>query len=140
VSAESRQAEPFDADSLVRSLTQRPGVYRMLDASGRVIYVGKARNLRRRVASYFGGRGQDAKTIALVRNIADVQVTVTRTETEALMLEYNLIKEHKPRFNVVLRDDKSYPYIHISTDQDYPRLAKNDGAAVRAVPERGLGA
>src|SRR5690606_251797 len=118
-----RRTEPFDAASLLRHLTHRPGVYRMLDAEGKVIYVGKARDLRRRVGSYFQGKAQDAKTIALLRAVADVEVTVTPTETEALMLEYNLIKRHRPRFNVVLRDDKSYPFIHVNTDDDFPRLS-----------------
>ncbi len=113
----------FDPETVLRHLTHKPGVYRMLDAAGEVIYVGKARDLRRRVTSYFrGGRAQDAKTIALVRTAAGVEVTVTRTEIEALMLEYNLIKQHRPRFNVVLRDDKSYPYIHLDTAHAFPRL------------------
>lgn len=120
----------FDTDRL-RRLTHKPGVYCMLDANGDVVYVGKARDLKRRVSSYFSGRALDAKTMALVRTVADVEVTVTRTEGEALMLEYNLIKQHKPRFNVVLRDDKSYPYIHISTDQTYPKLAFYRGAKRR---------
>jgi excinuclease ABC subunit C len=119
----SSSSETFDAGALLKNLTNRPGAYQMLDAKGRVIYVGKARNLRRRVGSYFQGRPQDAKTMAMLKQVADVDVTVTRTEAEALMLEYNLIKRHKPRFNVVLRDDKSYPYIHVSTDHEYPRLS-----------------
>jgi len=114
---------PFDPQTLLANLTHRPGAYQMFDAGGQVIYVGKAKDLRRRVGSYFQGRPQDAKTMALIRLVVDVQVTVTRTETEALMLEYNLIKRHKPRFNVLLRDDKSYPYIHVSTDQAFPRLS-----------------
>ncbi len=113
----------FDPRILLENLTHRPGAYQMLDAAGQVVYVGKAKDLRRRVGSYFQGRPQDSKTMAMVRQVADVEVTVTRTETEALMLEYNLIKRHKPRFNVVLRDDKSYPYIHVRTDQEFPRLA-----------------
>jgi len=116
-------AAAFEPQALIANLTHRPGTYRMLDATGQVIYVGKAKDLRRRVGSYFQGRAQDAKTMAMVRQVADIEVTVTRTETEALMLEYNLIKRYKPRFNVVLRDDKSYPYIHISTDQEFPRLS-----------------
>jgi excinuclease ABC subunit C len=112
----------FDAAAFLRHLTNRPGVYRMLDRDRRVIYVGKARNLRRRVGNYFRGRAQDAKTLALLRHVHDIEVTVTRTETEALMLEYNLIKRHRPRFNVLLRDDKSYPYIQLSTDHPFPRL------------------
>ena len=115
--------EKFDPQALLKHLTHRPGVYRMLDKKRQVVYVGKARDLRRRVASYFSGRAQDAKTMAMLRGVADVEVTVTSTEADALMLEYNLIKQHRPRFNIVLRDDKSYPYIHVSTDHDFPRLS-----------------
>jgi excinuclease ABC subunit C len=115
---------PFDPATALSHLTHRPGVYRMLDAAGTVIYVGKARDLKRRVTSYFqGSRAHDAKTIALVRAVAGIEVTVTRTEVEALMLEYNLIKEHRPRFNVMLRDDKSYPYILLETQHRFPRLS-----------------
>lgn len=113
----------YDPDPLLRNLTQRPGVYCMIDEKETVIYVGKARNLRRRVSSYFRGRAHDAKTIAMLQNVADVQVTVTRTETEALMLEYNLIKQHQPRFNVMLRDDKSYPFIRIHDEHTFPRIS-----------------
>ena len=113
----------FDPRSFAGSLAQRPGAYQMLDGKGRVIYVGKARNLRRRVASYFGGRPHDAKTMAMVARVADIRVTVTATEADALMLEYNLIKRHKPRFNVVLRDDKSYPYIRVRTDKEFPQVS-----------------
>ena len=96
----------------------------MLDSAGTVIYVGKARDLKRRVTSYFqGSRAHDGKTIAMVRTVAGIEVTVTRTEVEALMLEYNLIKEHRPRFNVMLRDDKSYPYILLETKHRFPRLS-----------------
>jgi excinuclease ABC subunit C len=122
--AELPAAVGFDPDSVIRHLTHKPGVYRMLDAAGNVIYVGKARDLRRRVASYFqGSRAHDGKTYAMVRSVAGVEVTVTRTEVEALMLEYHLIKQHRPRFNVVLRDDKSYPYIHLDTSHKFPRLS-----------------
>ena len=121
-------ADVFDKRSLLANLTHKPGVYRMSDRRGRVIYVGKARDLKRRVSSYFQGRALDAKTLALVNQVAAVDVTVTRTEAEALMLEYNLIKEHKPRFNIVLRDDKSYPYIAVSTDHPFPRLSFYRGA------------
>lgn len=113
----------FDPRVFAGNLTQRPGAYQMLDGKGRVIYVGKARNLRRRVASYFGGRPHDAKTMAMVARVADIRVTVTATEADALMLEYNLIKRHKPRFNVVLRDDKSYPYIRVRTDNEFPQVS-----------------
>ena len=114
----------FDPATVLAHLTHKPGVYRMLDLTGTVIYVGKARDLKRRVTSYFqGSRAHDAKTIAMVRSVAGIEVTVTRTEVEALMLEYNLIKEHRPRFNVMLRDDKSYPYILLETGHRFPRLS-----------------
>lgn len=119
---------PFDARRFLGSVTNRPGVYRMLGAKGKVIYVGKARDLKKRIASYFKRAHADAKTAAMMEVVTDVEVTVTNTEIEALILEYNLIKEHKPRFNVVLRDDKSYPYIHVSTNHDFPRLRFHRGA------------
>ena len=125
-SSEHAVATPaaFDPAAVLAHLTHKPGVYRMLDAAGTVVYVGKARDLKRRVASYFqGSRAHDGKTIAMIRAIAGIEVTVTRTEVEALMLEYNLIKQHRPRFNVVLRDDKSYPYILLHTQHRFPRLS-----------------
>ena len=120
--------EVFDAKAFLRSLTHRPGAYRMLNAKGTVIYVGKARSLKRRVTSYFQRSHADAKTEAMMQLVKGVEVTITNTENEALILEYNLIKEHKPRFNVLLRDDKSYPYIYVSTDHDFPRLRFHRGA------------
>ncbi len=93
----------------------------MLDAAGRVIYVGKAKNLKKRVSSYFSG-AKDTKTTHLVNQIADIQITITRTEAEALLLENQLINELKPRYNILFKDDKSYPYIHISTQETYPCL------------------
>lgn len=93
----------------------------MLGENGNVIYVGKAKNLKKRVSSYFSGRAQDAKTIALVKQIKDIVITVTNSENEAVLLECNLIKTHRPRYNVLLRDDKSYPYISIS-NHDFPRI------------------
>lgn len=122
------EAQGFDAQAFVRSLTHRPGVYAMLNAAGKVIYVGKARDLRKRVGSYFQREHADAKTAAMLRHVAGVDVTVTNSEGEALILEYNLIKRHKPRFNVVLRDDKSYPYIHVALDHPYPRIEFHRGA------------
>jgi len=112
----------FDFKAFVASLPGRPGVYRMLDEAGQVIYVGKARNLRSRVASYFRPDQLSPKVMALVRCIAGIEVTVTNSETEALLLEYNLIKEHRPRYNVILRDDKSFPYLQL-TAHEFPRLA-----------------
>ena len=120
--------EAFDAKGFLASLTHRPGTYRMLDERGKVIYVGKASDLKKRVSSYFQKNHGDAKTASLMQHMARVEVTVTNTESEALILEYNLIKRHRPRFNVVLRDDKSYPYIYVSTDREYPRLRFFRGA------------
>jgi excinuclease ABC subunit C len=122
--SEDEAGSAFDPASVLAHLTHRPGVYRMLDAEGTVVYVGKARDLKKRVSSYFqGSRAHDAKTFALLRVVAGIEVTVTRTEVEALMLEYNLIKQHRPRFNVMLRDDKSYPYILLETGHKFPRLS-----------------
>ena len=119
----------FDAQSFLRALTNDPGVYRLLDRFGRVLYVGKARSLKKRVASYFRLPGQLApKTRALMSHAHSVEVTATHTETEALLLENNLIKEHRPRYNIVLRDDKSFPYIHVTTGDRFPRLAFHRGA------------
>ena len=124
----SAESSPFDGKSFARRLTDRPGVYRMFDRGGTVIYVGKARNLKRRVSSYFNRSLTDRKTIALVSQIRQIEVTITHTEAEALILENNLIKELKPRYNVLLRDDKSYPYIYLSKHQEFPRLAVYRGS------------
>ena len=118
----------FDPKSFLRSLTHRPGVYQMLNAKHKIIYVGKAGDLRKRVSSYFQRTHADAKTASMMELVANVDVTVTNTEAEALILEYNLIKRHKPRFNVILRDDKSYPYIYVSTNHPFPRLQFHRGA------------
>jgi excinuclease ABC subunit C len=127
----------FDHRAFLATLTSRPGVYRMIDAAGEILYVGKARNLRSRVGSYFSGKVHDAKTMAMVEQIARIEVTATASETEALLLEYNLIKRHRPRYNVVLRDDKSFPYIHVTTQQTFPRIAFYRGS--RRVPGRFFG-
>ncbi|HEY2591849.1 MAG TPA: excinuclease ABC subunit UvrC, partial [Steroidobacteraceae bacterium] len=127
----------FDPKEYVASLPRRPGVYRMYGAEGELLYVGKARNLKDRVGTYFVPNNVSPKVQALVQQIGGIEVTVTNSETEALLLEYNLIKEHKPRFNVVLRDDKSFPYIHLATDHDYPRLAFYRGP--RNLPGRYFG-
>src|SRR5690606_37298836 len=120
--------EKFDSKTFLRSLSHRPGVYCMLNAKGKVIYVGKAGDLRKRVSSYFQRAHADAKTTSLMQHVTNVNVTITNTEAEALLLEYNMIKRHKPRFNVVLRDDKSYPYIHVATDHEFPRIEFHRGA------------
>ncbi len=121
----------FDAKTFLKSLTPRPGAYQMLDADRNVLYVGKAKNLRKRVGSYFRNSGLAPKTLALVKRIASIDVTVTETELEALILEQNLIKQYRPPFNILLRDDKSYPYIFLSTNDTYPRLAFHRGAKRR---------
>ena len=112
----------FDSVRFLESVSNGPGVYRMLDAGGEILYVGKARSLKKRLASYFRASEANPKTLVMRGQIADIQVTVTHTETEALLLENNLIKQHRPRYNVVLRDDKSYPYIRLDDSQAFPRL------------------
>ena len=113
----------FDHMQFLKSLTRRPGVYQMLGKTGEVIYVGKARNLKNRVGSYFRASGLTSKTMAMVNKIHDIGITVTGSETEALLLEQNLIKAHRPPYNIQLRDDKSYPYILITEKDKYPRLS-----------------
>ena len=118
----------FDYKASLEKMTHHPGVYQMLDADGTLIYVGKAKDLKKRVGSYFGRKPDSAKTRALVRQIHAINIAVTRTEAEALLLESNLIKRHKPRYNVVLRDDKSYPYLYLTAEDKYPRLSFYRGA------------
>jgi len=130
-------ARTFDAKEFVAALPRRPGVYRMIDAAGSPLYVGKAKSLRDRVATYFSPANVNPKVQALVHQIAEIEVTVTNSETEALLLEFNLIKAQKPRFNVVLRDDKSFPYIRLCLDHEFPRLSFYRGA--RNLPGRYFG-
>ncbi len=126
----------FDPKAFVATLTSRPGVYRMLDAAGEVLYVGKAKDLKRRVGSYFT-RGLNLRIQTMIAQVAAIEVMVTQTEGEALLLENNLIKALHPRYNVLLRDDKSYPYLYLSTQDAYPRLAFHRGA--RGAPGRYFG-
>ena len=116
----------FDAKAFVKTLPNSAGVYQMYDEKNEILYVGKAKNLKNRVGSYFSGRPQNAKTQALVNKIASIQVTVTKTESEALILEHNLIKQQSPHYNILLKDDKSYPYILV-TDEEWPRVALHRG-------------
>lgn len=116
-----------DPKSLLKALTTKPGVYQMLDAQGKIIYVGKACNLKKRVTSYFQ-RGFNSKTQLMMEQAADIQTTITSNENEALFLEANLIKQFRPRYNVLLRDDKSYPYLYLGTQQKFPRLDFYRGA------------
>lgn len=121
----------FDPQRFIRQLTTRPGVYRMYDVHDEVIYVGKARNLKRRVSSYFIGAAASSKTAAMLAHVARVDVTITDTEDEALILESTLIKRHRPRYNILLRDDKSYPYLLITGDHEYPRVVYHRGAQTK---------
>ncbi|MBJ7220379.1 MULTISPECIES: excinuclease ABC subunit UvrC [unclassified Brenneria] len=120
-------SESFDAPAFLKTVTSQPGVYRMYDAANTVIYVGKAKDLKKRLSSYFRRNVASRKTEALVKSIRQIDVTITHTETEALLLEHNYIKLYQPRYNVLLRDDKSYPMIFLSADR-HPRLAVHRGA------------
>lgn len=118
---------PNKVRKILQHLSSKPGVYRMLDKDGTIIYVGKAKNLSNRVKSYFVKNHSSPKTQLMVSYIEDIAMTICETETEALILENNLIKKHRPRFNVVFRDDKSYPYVFLSKE-DYPKLVYHRGA------------
>lgn len=120
----------FDSTSFLKTVTNQPGVYRMYNAEAEVIYVGKAKDLKKRLSSYFRNKIDSEKTRALVTHIEKIDVTITHTETEALILEHNYIKQYLPKYNVLLRDDKSYPYIFISGHR-HPRLSMHRGAKKR---------
>ncbi len=119
------RALPDSLRAVLRRLPTKPGVYLMKNADGRVLYVGKADSLRSRVRSYFGARGpEDARIGRMVAEVADVEYIVTDTVSEAYLLESNLIKQHRPRFNIRLRDDKSYPFVKITLGEDFPRIVR----------------
>lgn len=117
-----KKETPADLNRFVRELTTEPGVYRLLNAEGIVLYVGKAANLKKRVSSYLSPQKQSAKTRSLMAQVESIDVSVTRSETEALLLESSLIKHLRPKYNVLLRDDKSYPYIRVSEHPQFPRM------------------
>ena len=125
---EEQTTPGFDVKVFLKTLTQRPGVYRMLNADGEIIYIGKAKNLKNRVSSYFRGQAASPKQQAMVAKVSAIEITVTHTEGEALLLESQLIKQHKPRYNISLRDDKSYPYVFISSLHNFPQLTFHRGA------------
>jgi len=132
----------FDIPAFLQTLSQRAGVYRMYADDGELLYVGKAKNLKNRVSSYFRARGLNSKTVALVNHIRHIEVTVTANEVEALLLEQTLIKQHKPHYNILLKDGKSYPFLHLS-DHEFPLLAyrrgkrKKDGRYFGPYPNSG---
>ena len=130
ISASSSQPIPaeFDAEHFLKNVSTLAGVYRMYDEQQNLLYVGKAKNLKKRLSSYFRKTGLSIKTQALVSKIQQIEVTITHTESEALLLESNLIKEHQPPYNILLRDDKSYPYIYVSIQDPYPHIVVHRGA------------
>ncbi len=127
-SSASSATELFDSARFLANTTQQPGIYQMFDGRSQLLYVGKAKNLKKRLASYFRKTGLAPKTAALVAKIQQIDVTITASETEALILEHNLIKNHRPPYNILLRDDKSYPYIFVSSGEPYPRISMHRGA------------
>lgn len=133
VTEDSTEQDPstFDSKHFLSTLSIKPGVYRMMNELDEVIYVGKARNLKNRVSSYFRATGLTTKTMAMVAKINSIEVTVTTSDTEALLLEQSLIKTLRPPYNIMLRDDKSYPYILLSDGDDYPRLSFYRGSRNR---------
>ena len=119
-------SEYFDSKTLLTTLPHKPGVYRMINGEGDILYVGKAKDLKKRVSSYFRSNLVNSRIWSMVKQIQDIRITITTTEAEALLLESNLIKKHLPRYNILLRDDKGYPYIYLSSHQ-FPRLRFHRG-------------
>ena len=128
---DKRNTEGFDAKAFLKTLTKRPGIYKMQSTDGEVLYIGKAKNLKNRVSSYFNKQNRSPKQQVMVSRIVAIDITVTHTEGEALLLESQQIKRYKPRYNICLRDDKSYPFIYISSQHDFPRVTFHRGAKKR---------
>lgn len=118
----------FDSEAFLKNLTTRPGIYTMINAQGEIIYIGKAKNLKNRVSSYFKKQTASTKQQVMVTKVAAIEITVTHTEGEALLLECQQIKRHKPRYNICLRDDRSFPYVYLSSEQDFPQITLHRGA------------
>jgi excinuclease ABC subunit C len=129
--ADKQETEKFDAKAFLKTLTKRPGIYKMQSVDGEVLYIGKAKNLKNRVSSYFNKQNRSPKQQVMVSRIVTIDITVTHTEGEALLLESQQIKRYKPRYNICLRDDKSYPFIYISSLHDFPRITFHRGAKKR---------
>lgn len=125
--SEKKSPTQFDSVRFLADASQQPGIYQMFDIEGKILYVGKAKNLKSRLASYFRKTGLTPKTQALVARIQRIEVTITSSEAEALILEQNLIKANRPPYNISLRDDKSYPYIFVSSGEPYPRISVHRG-------------
>jgi excinuclease ABC subunit C len=119
---QTQQSTVFDAQDFLKTVPHKPGVYRMLASDAEILYVGKAKDLKNRLSSYFRGTLANSRIYAMVKQVANVEITITHTEAEALLLESNLIKQHTPRYNIRLKDGKGYPYIYLSSQQAYPRL------------------
>ncbi len=122
----------FDHKHFIQTLTHAPGVYRLLNIKGELLYIGKAKDLKKRVATYFSKKQQSPRIAKVASQTANVEITITNTEAEALLLENNLIKQHRPRYNILLRDDKSYPYIFISSNHRYPQITFHRGRRNKA--------
>jgi len=128
MSSDPAKSTAFDSKAFLKNASTLPGIYRMFDDKDEILYVGKAKNLKKRLGSYFRKTGLTSKTQLLVKQISSIELTITHTEGEALLLESNIIKEHRPRYNILLRDDKSYPYIFISENDDFPRISIHRGS------------
>lgn len=122
----------FDSAAFLQNLTTRPGIYKMFDRAGDIIYIGKAKNLKNRVSSYYKTQTASPKQQVMMTKVVNIEVTLTHTEGEALLLECQQIKRHKPRYNICLRDDKSFPYIYLSSEHDFPQITLHRGARKNA--------